>query len=231
MATVADLIDGSLRLIHQIGSGETASADEYADGLEAVNAILATWNNEIGMCYALREESLTFTAAVSRTLGPTGNLATTRPVEIVQAWVVDSNTSYPVRIISDEEYAAIPDKTTTGDWPELLNYKPDMPNGTVYFYPVPNASGTMKLLTRTPVSNFAATSDTISLPPGWERALRFNLAVDLASEFEADVPLKVEQIARSSKRALARMNQRPHEAHSDLPRLLGRGRSNILADR
>lgn len=228
MTTAANIIDRSLQNLGQLESGATATVVEYADGLIALNAMLGSWNNEKLMCFALREESLTFTAAVSRTLGPTGNLVTARPVEIVQAWVVDSNTSIPVQILTDEEYGAIPDKTATGTYPFKANYKAAMPDGTIYFYPVPTASGTMKLLTRTPLAAFALIADTVTLPPGWDDALAFNLSVRWAPQFPGSLTQEVKQLARETKAAIKRMNTQPVKAYSGLASLLGHQRSNIL---
>lgn len=228
MATAATLIDGALQNLGQIEGGSTANAQEYTDGLAILNRLLGTLNNEIGMCYALREETLTFTASVSRTIGPTGNLVTARPVEIVMAWVVLNNVSIPVQIITDEEYGAIHDKTTTGDYPRRLNYKPTVANGTVYFWPVPNTTGTMKLLTRTPLTAFATTADTVTLPDGWEEMLIFNLAVRWAPQFPGSLTSEVAGIAKETKATLRRMNKQPVKAYTELAHLFGRQHANIL---
>lgn len=231
MATCATLIERAMRLLGQVPAGASPTTSEYAIGLIAINAMLSSWCNEKLMCYAMREESLTFTAAVSRTIGPTGNLVTTRPVEIAAAWVVDNSISYPVQIITDEEYAAIPDKTTTAPWPDMLNYKGSMADGTIYFYPVPSASGTMKLLTRTPLTAFSATSDTVSLPPGWEDALASGLAVRLGPEFETSASADVKAMARETKASIKIANSGPIKAYTELSMLVGpRRRSNIETD-
>jgi len=230
MTTAAQIIDRSMRLLGALEPGETSTDDEYANGLIAVNGMLGSWNNERLMCYALREESLSYTAAVSATIGPTGTLVTTRPVEVVQAWVVDGSNSYPVLMISDEEYGAIVDKASTSTWPTKANYKASMPDGTIYFYPVPSAAGTMSLLTRTPLVAFAAITDTVSLPPGWEDALTYNLAVRLAPEIQVPLPQEVLGLARAIKADLKRMNSKPMKAYTELANLVGRHSANILTD-
>src|SRR5688572_14073145 len=136
MATVANLIDRSLRLLKQIGSGDTASADEYADGLTALNAMLAGWNTEMEMPYYNADETITLTGATSYAVGPTGNLVTTRPATILDSYVVVDSVSYPVRIIDVEEYAAIPSKVETGDLPEVVYVNPTMANLTAYPWPI-----------------------------------------------------------------------------------------------
>ncbi len=233
MATAGDIIDRSLRLLGQIGSGETASSDEATDGLEALNAMLDSWRNESLMAYANEEQTLTLANADSSyTIGTSGDVNTTRPVEIEAAWIVDSNSSYPVRIIDDFEYALIPDKTTTSDWPDRLLYRPSMASsqGTIIVYPIPNATRTMKLLLRTPVTAFAATSTTVTLPPGWEKALAYNLALDLAPEFETEPSMAIVNGARESKAGIKRLNSRPIKSNSGLSELFGYSTANILTD-
>lgn len=232
MATVQTYIDRALRLAGQLSAGASPTATESADALVAFNDMVEAWRLEGLMVYAMQEESLTLTSgSSSRTVGPSGNLSTTRPVEIRKAWIVDNSVSYPVRIISHEEYAAIPDKTTTGDWPTVAMIEYTMATATVTYWPVPNASRTMKLLTPVAVTEFAAVGTTVTLPPGYGRALAYNLAVELASEYETEVRPAVAQIAIQSKAAIKRRNMRPIEGYSELAGLLGGGgsRGNILA--
>lgn len=229
MATAATLINRALRLLGQIGSGEEGSTAELADGLVALNAMAEAWRNEALLTYAKQEQSLTLADGdASYTVGPSGDLNTDRPVAIEAAWIVVDDVSYPVRIIQEDEYAAIPDKTEESDWPDRLLYRPTMATGTVIVYPVPNATRTLKLLTRVVFAGFAATSTTVSLPPGWEQALAYNLALTWAPEFEAAPSAEVVEIARQSKGALKRMNLRPLPISSGLVGLMGGGVSNII---
>lgn len=228
MATAATLINRALRLLGQIGSGEEGTSAELSDGLTALNQMVEGWRNDGQLSYAMQELTLTLSDGDgSYTIGPSGDVNTTRPVRIDRAWIVDNNISYPVRIIEEAEYAGIPDKTTESVWPDRLLYRPTMTTGTMVVYPVPNATRTMKLVVVVPVTEFAATSTAVSLPPGWERALSFNLAVEWASEFEMDAPPRVVAIARDSKAALKRMNARPIVADNEIGALFGARTGNI----
>ena len=187
MATGATIIDGALRKLGQIEAGETPTTDEYADALEALNDILDSLNNERLVCFALQTETLTLVNGDnSYTVGTSGDLNTTRPVEIVSAYVVSGYISYPVEIISEEEYAEIPDKTTTADWPTHMVYRPTIASslGNVVVYPTPNGTATLKLVTRVVLSSVATTATTVTLPPGWNRYLTNQLAIEIAPEYE-----------------------------------------------
>lgn len=231
MSTAATIISRALRLIGVIPSGGSPSTNESADCLTALNALLASWNNPRSMCFATQTESVTLAnGTTSYTIGPTGGLVTVRPVAIEAAWILESNYSYPVEVIGDGMYDGLIAKTTTGDWPTHLNYRPTMPDGTIYVYPVPNAARTLKIRTRIALAAFSATTDTVTLPPGWERALAYNLAVEMAPEFEKEAPPTVQRIAGASKAAIGIVNSKPVRASNELANMFPSGVANILTD-
>lgn len=231
MATAATIIDRSLRLLGQIGAGETPTDDEYADALESLNALLDSWRNEKLLCYAMQEETLTLANAdASYTIGAGGDLNTTRPIEIAYAWIVDGDVSYDVQPMSEAEYAAIPAKTTAADWPDRYLFRPTMPTATLIVYPVPNATRTMKIVTRVILSSLSTTATTVTLPPGWERALANNLAIEIAPEYEASVPGSVLKAATESLAGIKRANlyAQPRTAHTELGAMFSGSRGTIL---
>lgn len=231
MSTAADTIKRAMRLIGVLGAGATPSDEDYEDGLTALNGMLGSWNNDGLMCYATQTESLSLADGDSTyTIGPAGDLNTTRPVAVEAAWILEDNISYPVTIISDAQYDAIQNKTTESSWPNVANYRATMATGTLYVYPVPNAVRTMKLRTRVVLESFDAVTDAVSLPPGWEDALAFNLAIRIAPEFEVAVRPEVIAVARETKAGIKNANVRPIEAVSELGLLFGHGSSNIESD-
>lgn len=231
MATVQTIINRALRLLGQLPAGQDPETDESDDALEVLNELIDDWQNDKLLTYSRQEESLTLSSADgSYTIGVSGDLVTTRPDDIEAAWIVEGDISYPVILLNDQEYAAIVAKASDGDWPEYANYKPSFPDGTLTVYPVPNGTRTMKLLTRVPLVEFTATTDTISLPPGFRKAFAANLAVALAPEYDMNAPLNVMKMASESKAGLKRINARPIKVHTELNQLLGRRTGNILAD-
>jgi hypothetical protein len=228
VSTVQGICDRAGRLLALPDSGQSLTPAESADALVALNAMVSSWRNEALTCYSVRDESLTLDGSTTYSIGPSGDLNTDRPIELVGAYVVLSGVSYPCRLIEAAEYAAIPVKATTADFPTEVYYQPTMPTGTLYPYPIP-PSGTLHLLTRTPVSTFALT-DTVSLPPGWEDALAYNLAVAIASEYMVQPSPLVVKMAATTKGNIKRANARPLAVSSDLARMIGRGRPNILTN-
>lgn len=226
MATLQTIIDRSMRLLGQLGSGESPTSAETADALIAVNAMLDSWRNDRLMCFAFQALSLTLANADDTyTIGTSGDLNTTRPVDILEAYIVDSNVSYPVRIISEKEYAAIPDKTTTADWPDRMLFRPTVASSlaTVIVYPVPNGTRTMKIICRVPVTAFSAASDTVTLPPGWEDAMAANLAIRMAPEYETSPSPAIVQMAKESLAGIKKTNAtvQPRRLNTQLAAMFG----------
>lgn len=231
MSTEATIISRAMRLIGVLSSGDSPTTNESSDAQVALNAMVASWNNERLMCYAIQDESFSLVAAqTSYTIGTGGDFNTTRPVRIEGAYVVSSNNTYDVEVITEIQYAAIPDKTTTSTWPDTICYRPTMTNsrGTILVYPVPTAVSTLHLLTRTQLTAFSATTDTVTLPPGWEDALAANLAVVIAPEFGKEASPTVVDMARKTKAAIKIVNSQPFRATNELSIMFPSGRPNIL---
>lgn len=226
------LIDRAMRLISQISPGVTPTTDEYTTGLEALNVMLDSWRNEKLMCYAMQDENFTLVAGQqSYTVGSGGDFNTNRPVRIEQAYVVDNaGVSYDVTILTPQEYAAIGLKTSQATYPTYLYYAPDLQTGHIWVYPVPSAAYAMHCLTWTPMQAFATKDETAYFAPGWRRALAYNLAIELAPEYEKDPSPLVMKIANESKAWVKRVNHVPIKMYTELGALINPTHSNILTN-
>lgn len=202
MTTASALIASAMKKIGVLTKSETPDSDEAADGLVALNGLLSSWSNESLLVYSRVTESFTLSAgAAAYTIGTSQTFNTTRPVFIVAARITNGTTDTPVEVISEEIYNAIPVKTAQGV-PELLNYNNAFSAGTIRLYPTPSSSYSLTLISEKPLVTLALT-DTLSLPAGWERALTYNLALELAPEYGLTVDPLVVRAAMESKGAIA----------------------------
>jgi hypothetical protein len=219
MATAQTIIDRSLRLIGAIASGESPTTDETADALIALNAMIDSWRNDRLMVYALTESTLTLVANDgSYTIGATGDIVATRPVKIESAFCRSGNVDFPVRVIDKARYDAIPDKTTTSDIPQFLYYDPVVTTGVIKLWPVPSAANVVHVTLWTVLSTLATAATTVTLPPGYEKALAYNLAIEVAPEYEKPISQEVMKGARDSLAALKKINSPQIVAYSELRR-------------
>ena len=231
MATAQTLIDRAMRLIGAVESGESPTPTESADCLTALNAMIESWQTERLIVYAYVDTPFTLVSGDSSyTVGPTGNFALTpRPSKLENCFVRASNIDYPIEVVDQERWFAIPDKTTSSDIPTFAYYEPTLATGNLQLWPVPNTAHSLHIVTWSPISSFAALSTTVALPQGYERVLAYNLAVEISPEFQLPLPPTVQQIAAESLAMIKRANQRPMRACTELGRLLGGNRSDIFS--
>ena len=209
MTTALDLITRSMRLAGTLGKGETPSDDEAQDGLEALNAMLDSWQIQRLFVYQIRAETFTWDANdQTQTVGSGGDFSTDLPTKVADncSFTIDS-TDYVVSLIDVDAWAAIPDKTTTSSYPWWIYVEYGAALVTLYAYPIPDANITFNLRSWKRLQAFSALTTDMALPPGNERAIAFSLAEEFGGpEFGIAVPPNVVAIARSARRALKTAN-------------------------
>lgn len=208
MATVRDLITGSLRLIGAIDPGEALDGQAALDALQALNGLIESMNLEhlLNPTGLNRVNVTTVPGQASYTIGTGGNFDTARPVAIDKAFVTLSGAEYEVEVVGDDEWAEIPLKSLQ-NIPTRLYYEPESPLGVVFLHPVPSAAFPLALWVWDALPTYTTVNTTLTLGPGYLRMLRYNLAVELAPEYSKEPSPVVVQIAMESKAAVKRANQ------------------------
>ncbi len=197
----ADLIRATLRLIGAVSSSETPNADESSDALEALNLMLGSWGASRFLSASTGKVTKTMTGASSYTIGVSGDINTTRPTAIYNAFWSTGGLDYPLSILDYSDYENIGIKTI-GGIPEYIVLKPDNPLSTIYLFPVP-ANGTLTLDNIRPATDLTL-ADDLPYPPEWIRALKFNLAVEISPEFGFTISPELALLAQESKAIVLR---------------------------
>lgn len=230
MATAQTIINRAMRLIGALGSGESPSTDETTDCLAALNGMVDLWQTDGLLVYAVQDVTKTLTVNdADYTIGSGANIDTTRPVEILGAFVTENNVDFPVEIIDKKRWDAIADNTVTGNIAQYLYYYPSYPSGVINLWPKPSVANVLTLSIAVPVQSFAASSTTVSLPNGYQTAMEYNLAIMIAAEFGKAVPADVARIAASSLAQIKRKNAALNPITSSLESAHGR-RWDIKSD-
>jgi hypothetical protein len=208
--TAGDQINGALRLIGQLAEGETPSAATSQDALTAMNQMLDSWSSERLSVFSTQGQVFTWTQGlISRTLGPTGDFVGNRPVLLDDSTYFrdpSNNISFGIKIINQQQYDGIAVKTVTSTYPQVIWINMDMPNISMYIYPVPTKALEWHFISVTELVEPATLITELVIPPGYLRAFRFNLAAEIAAEFGVEPPPQVQRIAMSSKRNIKRIN-------------------------
>lgn len=200
MTTALDLITGAGRLLGVVRKGEALDDDEASDGLSALNAMLSSWGSETLMALARVRESFTLTSSASYTIGTGQTLNTTLPIAISNAFIRIGSIDYPLAEITDDEYDNITLKDVSGI-PFVFNFtnSPTTASATIRLYPSPSAGYELHLLSEKPFSTLTLSTDIYFPQAAGERAVRYNLAVEMAPEFGVEPSAAVVAIARESK--------------------------------
>ena len=210
MASAGDLINGALRLLGVLAEGETPSAETSADALTAMNQMIDSWNTERLSIYNTQDQTFNWpTDEITRTLGPTGNFVGNRPVLLEDSTYYrdpSTNVSFGIKFINQQQYDGIAVKTVTSTYPQVIWVNMTMPNITMTIYPKPTRLLEWHFISVQELTQPATLATDIVLPPGYQRAFRYNLACELAPEFGVEPSRQVQRIAMVSKRNLKRIN-------------------------
>ncbi len=207
-----DLIASALRLIGVLASGESPSAEESINGLDSFNMMLDTWSTQNLLIPSKTFESLALVvnqqAYQMGTGAPDFNTVRPQKIENINFQQISGSTTLeiPIEIINQDQWAAIAIKTITSNlptrmWPQYL-----YPYAILNFWPVPSVSGNVIVWSWKPLVNVSTLNTTLSVPPGYIRALRYNLGVELAPEYGKTLDPVVAANAIESKSSIKRMN-------------------------
>jgi len=206
MATVRDLISSSLRKITVLGAGENMTAEDATDGLNSLNQMLDSWSADGQVIYSRSVNTKALSSGVlTYTMGPGGDIDTARPVSITEATITLNQIVTPLQIWGAETYSTLGFPSLQGI-PSNIYVNNSVPLLTLQLYPVPIGGLTLTLYSMKKLSDFGL-NDTVILPPGYERALIYNLAVEIAPEYEREASATVKNIASDSLSTIKRNNQ------------------------
>jgi hypothetical protein len=233
--TALDLITLALKDIGALGIGQAISADDTADALATLNMMLGQWQGERLSVYHLVDTAIASTGAQAYSVGNGGDFSIQRPIAINAAYArlnAGSATpiDYPVTIIdSREDYSRIALKALQS-FPSYAYYDPAFPLGNLIYYPIPNNTFELHIVTMEALPQFATPATVINLPPEYMTAIRYNLAMFLAPSYQIDPQRTLIGLAVNAKRIVKRMNTSIQAMQ--MPRGLGsKQRWNIYADR
>jgi hypothetical protein len=199
--TAAQFVNQSLSLIGVLASGETPNSDEAAAGLVVFNQLLALWSAKELTVVATRTEAISLAED-----DITYAFAGARPIKILAADVVVGGMTFPVKIMGADGWAAYDDRSSKAARVRAVFCDYAFPTVSVLVAPIPAGSATLNLYCTTLLSAALSSGDSFAVPPGYEMAIRFNLAVALCPEFGRPCPPEVASLAKQYLADIEQLN-------------------------
>lgn len=231
--TWRDLLRSSFRLIGVLREGQGANGDDITDSLVVLNSMLASWSIDRLNVFNIRRDEYQLTASQQvYTIGTGGDFDTARPVRIDRAAVIYNggagglNPEVPLKLLNDRDWENVTIKNLTSSIPTGLYSDNAYPLCNLNLWPVPTMDLPLILYTWAALAGGITSGDLDSdvvFPPGYEDAIRYNLAVRLAPEWDKKLRDDVVELARSSKRDIESLNAPAPTLRADAA-MLNRGR-------
>ena len=199
--TTGELVLAALNLMGIEEAGETSTPEDLQQGLKFLNLLLDEWSIERNKIYVRVEDIKVLDVNKAEyTIGVGADINTVVPEEIEQAFIRNIQLATPSNPLgldwyistsmNQEEYNLIPLKSIT-TIPSKLFYLKQYPVGMIKFNYAPNYAYELHLFSWKPFTRFKDINEGIMLPPGYEAALTYNLAVAFAPAFGKEAPQSV----------------------------------------
>ncbi len=185
-----EIVTTSMKLIGALAHGEDAEPEEAQDVLSRLNTMLNTWAAEKLTTYVINRSPYTLTSGTATyTLGPTGDFAQQRPqwverMGIIHPGNLDNPVELQLEVITTQRFAEIPVKGTQGNLPAIVYVDGDFPDRNLTFWPIPDIPLLQAVIYwAQSLASFGLLTTDISVPPAYDEAIIYNLAVRLMPEF------------------------------------------------
>ena len=232
MSTVSDLCQSALEDLGVLGAGETMASGDLATCFKSLNHLMDAWASERLTIYTITRTTWTIVSGTGTyTVGLLGDVVVARPDFITHVGYLDTSVTPNLELLlasyTDDAWARVSYKTLTSTLPTRWYYNPTYPLGTLDLWPVPT-SATLSGVLYAPAATaqFAATSTSVALPPGYERFIIKSLALEIAGKFGAVPNPSIAQAARESKADIKRSNIRLSDLGFDPGALTHVGRAS-----
>jgi len=206
MTTALDLITRSMKLAGVLGSNETPKTNEANDGLNSLNDMLASWSTDVTYVYSVQQQTFPLvTGQAAYTFGPGGNFPI-RPSIIDSAFIRMNNIDYPLMKIESSDYANIAFKGKA-NFPQYFFYNQGFPQSTMTIWGTPSiVPADLFVNSWTRLDQFANLTTDITFPPGYQRAIIYNLAIELAPLYGMPISAEVAKIATDAAAKIRELN-------------------------
>jgi hypothetical protein len=211
--TGLDLIKFSLRSAGVLADGEVPTASEAQDSLLIAQQMMDSWSADRLKVFSIQRTAqfpLTSGQQVYR-VGTGGDFNIPRPAKLSRVGIINLGNpiqplELPLEYLTYDEWAGIPVKNIQSALPLKVWDDQGFPYRNLSYWPVPNVQVQTVLYIWAVLSTFPDLTTDVEFPPGYFKALRYNLAVELCADFSMPVPQVVTELAAESRAIIEAMN-------------------------
>lgn len=225
--TVNDLVTSALQRLGVLAEGEVANAAQANDGLVALNDLIDQWKAERLNIYQLVTTTFPIVPSqASYTVGTGGQINIDRPNFLDHVSFTDTTTTPNVYIsvdpLTDDAWTSLAVPGMLGAIPRLYWWQTTYPLGKLWLWPIPTGTTLVGGVdVQSAISEFAALTTTVALPPGYRRMLRSNLALDLAADYGVQPSPSLIKAAQDSLAVVKRSNVKMMDVSFSADQLIG----------
>ena len=207
-------------LIGVLAEGQAPTADQLSDGILTMNDMLDSWSTESLIIPAITIEKFTLVPGTARySIGVGGDFNTARPISIENVTLESQSASpvaeYQLERVNATQWSGIVQKATQTSIPSKVYIEGTSPLDHLNLYPTPNIANKVVIYSLKPLTAITDGNTVLDVQPGYSRALRYNLAIELAPEYGKAVSQEVAMVAADSKGNLKRANMKEHLLETD----------------
>jgi hypothetical protein len=230
--TGLQVITDALKLLGVVAGHEVPTSAEQADAFARLNELIDAWGLQQTLLVARRDVVPLVADQQTYVIGPGEEVDLPVPITLdAVSYVVTGTVDTEVFLDwgTAQAYVGQAQKALTGAAPQAVHYARTHDAGELWVWPIPTDTLDLVLYWQEPLAAFPDLVTPVGLAAGYARALRTNLAIELAPEFGRVVDPTVERMARESLADLKRANVGVVEIGID-GALTGAGGYNILTD-
>jgi hypothetical protein len=227
MATAFDIITSALKLAGVLADGELPSDDTANQGLTVFNDMIDGWNADRLAIFTTRSDDFPYVLGKqSYTFGTGGDFNAPRPARIdAMSSILLTDPANPVEVpitlfTVEDWQTKVPVKVVDGSFPLICYDTGDFPLRTLNFWPIPSQQQNAVRIYSWQALPAQTLLSQVYFPPGYAEAIRYNLAVRQAAEFNVPADkyasATVGAIAIQSLARIKTMNAPDLELQSDL---------------
>lgn len=184
----------ALKSIGAVGEGQTPTPGQLVDAFDDLNEMLDGWRIDRGAIAVVERAVYSLVSGTQTyTIGDGGDFNRDRPDWIDRASIIDnSDPTQPLEmkipVLTEQEWQSVALKLVESSYPGGVYYDFAYPLGNLSFYPIPDTSDMqVALYCAAPLAQFATLDTEYDIPPGNRRALRYNLAIEIAPDYGVSI--------------------------------------------